>query len=66
MNTSKGASSIMHNQTVEMDSKEFAKDDVRRELLLKLGDQRREYMTMLKNLSNLQNATTEEEKAKLL
>ena len=56
----------MHNQTVEMDSKEFAKDDVRRELLLKLGDQRREYMTMLKNLSNLQNATTEEEKAKLL
>lgn len=63
MNTSKGASSMMmQNQTIDMESKDFAKDDVRRELLLKLGDQRREYMTMLKNIANIQNATSMDEK----
>lgn len=54
--------SIIHNQTSggggEGESKEYEgqKADIKRELLLKINDQRREYMTLLKNIINSNDA----------
>lgn len=59
MNTSRNMTSLLHGG--EGDSKDLGdKGDIKRELLLKLGDQRREYMTLMKGLLNVKNADSQE------
>lgn len=66
MNSSRNMTSLLHGNT-EDNSKDLGdKSDLRRELLLKLGDQRREYMTLIKGLMNVKNADSQEDRDRLL